>query len=120
MREPVPAGIKTFREFWPYYVREHLHPVSRVLHVTGTSLSVIMLVALIALQAWTWLWLPLVFGYGFAWIGHFVFEKNKPATFRYPLFSLRGDFKMLWRTLSGRIGEDLQTARANQPEKPVS
>lgn len=108
MSEPVPAGLRTFKEFWPYYVREHRHPVSRRLHVAGTSLALTLAVGLTIASAWMWMWLPLVCGYGFAWVGHFVFERNRPATFQYPLFSLRGDFVMLAKTLTGEMARELE------------
>lgn len=94
--------MNDFESFWPVYVREHGHPVSRALHVTGTGLSLLLLIALIATGAYAWLWLVPACGYAFAWIGHFVFERNRPATFRHPWWSLRGDLRLFWRTLSGR------------------
>jgi len=93
---------RTFREFYPFYLTEHVNPVSRRLHVIGTT----FVVACLALAAFTldWRWLvaaPLV-GYGFAWVGHFFFERNRPATFKYPAFSLMGDFRLWFETVSGQ------------------
>jgi hypothetical protein len=101
--------LRSFEEFWPYYVAQHLDPVNRSLHFLGTSLALGALAATATLTPWWGLVVPLV-GYGPAWVGHFFFEKNKPATFRYPLWSLRGDVRMyalLWR---GRMDPELARA----------
>jgi hypothetical protein len=102
---------KTLAEFYPYYLTEHQDPRCRTTHTIGTTLFFIFLFAAIATQNW-WLLigLPLA-GYGFAWFGHFVYEKNKPATFQYPLFSLASDFIMYYHTLTGQIGNKLADAR---------
>ena len=93
----------SFREFYPFYLGEHAHPVSRRLHFIG-SCGVLVLVALaIVLRNPWWLLGVPVCGYGFAWIGHFVFEKNRPATFRHPLYSLAGDWMMFVDILRGRV-----------------
>jgi hypothetical protein len=92
-----------FAEFYPFYLSEHRNRVSRRLHFIG-SLGVIGCVAM-ALATGNWLWLPaaLVCGYGFAWIGHFFFEKNRPATFRHPVYSLMGDWVMFKDICAGKI-----------------
>ena len=82
--------LASFEEFWPFYVAQHLDPVNRALHFLGTSLALAALAATATLTPWWLLAVPLV-GYGPAWVGHLFFEKNKPATFRHPLWSLRGD-----------------------------
>lgn len=93
----------SFREFYPHYLAEHGHRTSRRLHFIG-SLGVLAFVALAILQADArWLLAAPVCGYGFAWVGHFVFEKNRPATFRHPLWSLMGDWVMFKDILTGRI-----------------
>ena len=99
-----------FSEFWPYYLQEHAHPGTRALHYAGTSLSILLLGGLAFTGRW-WMIpaLPLA-GYGFAWIGHGLVERNQPATFRYPLWSLRADFRMWFRFLTGRMGRDLARA----------
>ena len=98
--------LKSFEEFWPHYLGEHRNPTNRALHFVGTSLVyAIVLLALAASIRWLLL-APLV-GYGFAWVGHFFVERNRPATFTYPLWSLRGDFRMHARMATGRLGVDL-------------
>ena len=93
----------SFDDFYPYYLREHSSRASRRLHVIGTSLAVALALAAVVTQEWTLLWGVPLAGYAFAWTGHFFFEKNSPATFRHPLYSLRGDFKMLREVLTGRL-----------------
>ena len=98
------AGFKTFREFYPFYLSEHRHPICRRLHFVGTLL-VIACVALALGTANLW-WLAAAppCGYGFAWVGHVFFEHNRPATFTHPLYSLIGDWAMFRDMLTGRIG----------------
>ncbi len=79
------AEFRSFREFYPYYLGEHRHPVCRRLHLLGSTLVLAVVLVAILTADWRWLLLAPVVGYGFAWIGHFVFEKNRPATFRHPL-----------------------------------
>lgn len=95
--------FRTFSEFYPFYLSEHGHPVSRRLHFVGTTLVLVLAVAAIVTQTWWLLAVALVQAYGFAWIGHFFFEHNRPATFKYPLYSLVGDWRMWWDTLTGRL-----------------
>lgn len=102
----ISTELKTFEEFWPHYLGEHRHPVNRALHFTGTSLVYVIAAVAIARSPWLLLLAPVV-GYGFAWVGHFVVERNRPATFTYPLWSLRGDFRMHARMLTGRLAADL-------------
>lgn len=91
----MPQRYTSFREFYPFYLGEHRNPVSRRLHVIGTLTMLLIVAVAIATREWRLLLLAAVVGYGCAWFGHFVFEKNRPATFRHPLYSLRGDFTML-------------------------
>lgn len=93
----------SFREFYPFYLGEHTHPVSRRLHFIG-SCGVLILVG-VAIWHRTPLWLlaALVCGYAFAWVGHFFFEKNRPATFEHPIYSFIGDWVMFKDILIGRI-----------------
>jgi hypothetical protein len=104
------SRYSTFEEFWPFYLREHSKPRTRALHYAGTSLVVaIAAFALVTGRWWLLLALP-VAGYGFAWVAHFRVEKNRPATFTYPLWSLAADFRMWWLWLTGRIGSELERA----------
>lgn len=93
----------SFHDFYPYYLGEHADVRCRRLHFAGSLvvLSVLLVAALSGHAAW--LLLAPVAGYGFAWVGHFVFEKNRPATFRHPLYSLMGDWVMFWDILRGRV-----------------
>jgi hypothetical protein len=95
--------FKSFSEFWPYYLAEHSRPATRLLHYIGSLAAITVIVALVALGKW-WLF-PIAFvpGYAMAWIGHFFVEKNRPATFTYPLWSFMGDWKMLALMLTGRL-----------------
>lgn len=95
--------FNTFSEFYPYYLAEHENIICRRLHVVGSTLVIGVLVMAIVTQFWNLLWLLPVIGYGFAWVGHFFFEKNKPATFKYPLYSLAGDWVMYWQVITGKI-----------------
>ena len=92
-----------FSDFYAYYLTQHRNRTSRRLHVIGTGCVIaLVLSALLTLNPWLLLLAPLV-GYGFAWTGHFAFEKNKPATFGHPVWSLRSDFVMFWQVMSGRL-----------------
>jgi hypothetical protein len=95
------ARYRSFREFYPFYLTEHVSRVSRRLHVVGTSLALVCLLVGLFLN-WRLLLVVPFIGYGFAWVGHFFFEKNRPATFKYPLFSLMGDFRLFGETVTGR------------------
>ena len=98
-----PLEFQRFSDFYPYYLAEHADARCRLMHFIGTTgvLAVIAL-GIVTGVAWWFLAIPLV-GYGFAWVGHFVFEKNKPATFRYPLYSLAGDWVMYADILRGKV-----------------
>ena len=91
---------KSFKEFYPFYLSEHKHPICRGLHFIGT-ISVILIILFSFINIKILLLAPLL-GYGFAWIGHFFFEKNRPATFSYPLYSFIGDWVMFKDILIGR------------------
>jgi hypothetical protein len=93
----------SFREFYPYYLDEHRHRTCRRLHFVGSALVVLILLAAALTGRWRWLWLLPLAGYGFAWVGHYVFEKNRPATFKHPLYSLLGDWVMFWQMLRGKL-----------------
>jgi hypothetical protein len=94
---------KTFRDFYPYYLSEHRHPTCRILHFIGSWLVLgALAMALSTGNAWWYLAMPLA-GYGFAWTGHFFFEKNRPASFRYPLYSFAGDWLMFFQLMTGKM-----------------
>jgi hypothetical protein len=95
--------FRDFAEFYPYYLREHSNRTCRRLHFAGTTLVLLLTAAAVVGGRWSLLWWVPVAGYGFAWLGHFAFEKNRPATFRHPLYSLRGDFAMYRDMLTGRL-----------------
>ncbi|MEE9176086.1 MAG: DUF962 domain-containing protein [Thermodesulfobacteriota bacterium] len=95
--------FKSFSEFYPYYLSEHGNPVNRRLHFFGSLLTIIVVLFVIFTQTWIALILVPILGYGFAWIGHYFVEKNKPATFTYPLYSLMGDWVMFKDILTGKI-----------------
>ena len=100
----------TFAEFWPFYLREHSKPRTRALHYVGTTLVVGLAIFSLATANW-WVLVALpIAGYFFAWIAHFGVEKNRPATFTYPAWSLKADFKMWWLWLTGRLGPELERA----------
>src|ERR1700684_751652 len=99
------AAEKTFRnfkEFYPFYLSEHANRTSRRLHFMGSSMACVLVVAALLTQHWWLLAAAVLQGYAFAWVGHFFFEHNKPATFRYPAFSLMGDWRLWWDILSGK------------------
>jgi len=104
--------IQSFEEFWPYYVREHSSPACRLLHFVGTTLAFIVLVAAIATANYWLILATPILGYGLAWIGHFFIEKNRPATFKYPLWSLLGDMKMYAMMATGRMGSEVERVMA--------
>jgi len=97
------AQFRSFAEFYPYYLGEHSNPTCRRLHFVGTSLVIALLAYTIGSGKWLLLLAVPLFGYGFAWVGHFFFEKNRPATFTYPFYSLMGDFAMFRDILLGKI-----------------
>jgi hypothetical protein len=96
----------SFKEFWPFYVAEHSKPGTRWLHLIGTMVALLVLIYFIASGRW-WLF-PLSFvpGYGAAWLAHFTIEKNRPATFQYPLWSFMGDYKMIALMLTGQMNKE--------------
>ncbi|NVO08209.1 MAG: DUF962 domain-containing protein [Rhodoferax sp.] len=93
----------SFADFYPFYLGEHQNRVSRRLHFIGTSMAVVLLASALLTQIWWLLPVALVQGYAFAWVGHFFFEHNKPATFLYPRLSFMGDWCLWWQILSGKI-----------------
>ena len=103
MAEVVVRKFTTFADFYPFYLGEHRNPVCRVLHFIGTSVGLSMLIVAFITKLWWLIPVGIVQGYAWAWVGHFGFEKNKPASFKRPLYSFIGDWRMyadIWR---GRI-----------------
>jgi hypothetical protein len=107
----------SYEAFWPFYVSQHRNPMNRRLHFVGTTLALASLCAGV-LASPRWALLAPFAGYGFAWVGHFAFERNRPATFRYPLWSLRADFRMFRLVLTGRM--DGEVKRFGVFDPPVS
>ena len=103
----------TFGEFWPVYVRAHSRPGTRLVHLVGTLGGWMLVGAAIAERRWWWLLGALALAYGLAWFAHFFVEHNKPATFRYPLWSLVSDYRMAWTWLTGRLEGELAKAGVN-------
>ena len=97
------AAAQTFAEFYPLYLAEHRDPRNRRLHFIGSTLALICLFFLVFTGNLWWLPAAVVCGYAFAWVGHFFVERNRPATFKRPLFSLMGDWVMWWQTLTHRL-----------------
>jgi len=95
-----PRPYRTFADFYPFYLGEHRNPICRRLHFTGTTIAAVLLIAALVTQKWWLIALSLVEGYAFAWVGHFAFEKNRPASFKRPLWSFMGDWRMYWEMLS--------------------
>lgn len=113
--------LSSYEAFWPYYVSEHRDVTCRRLHFVGTTLVLACAVLAVWRSPWWLLGCPLA-GYAFAWVGHFGFERNRPATFTYPLWSLRADFRMYFYTLTGRMAAEIQRAESlyssHQTAKP--
>ena len=110
------ARLTSFEEFWPFYVSQHSRASTRALHFAGTTMALASLAAAALVEPSWALGAPLV-SYGPAWIGHFFFEKNRPATFTYPLWSLRGDLRMYRLMWAGRMAPELDRALQAYPPR---
>ena len=108
----------SFADFWPHYLGEHSKPATRYLHLLGTTAGIACIVYFIASGRWWLFLLALIPGYGAAWIGHFFIEKNRPATFRHPLWSFMGDYKMIWLMLTGRMGAEVRRLNGSAVTRP--
>ncbi|MCB0501484.1 MAG: DUF962 domain-containing protein [Bacteroidetes bacterium] len=104
--------FNSLQEFYPFYLTEHSNTICRSLHFVGTSIVIGLLISAIITQKWWLLLLMPLAGYGFAWVGHFVFEKNKPAAFKQPLYSLASDFLMFYHIITFQIQEKLTEAKS--------
>ena len=107
MTDEVPV-FRSFAEFWPFYLGEHAKYVTRMVHVSGTLLALAMLIAALVLGHPLWLIAVPIIGYGFAWGSHAFIERNRPATFTYPVWSLLGDLRMASLWLVGRLESEVQ------------
>ena len=103
-------AIRDYRAFWPYYLTEHAKPATRNLHYFGTALGLLLLTAAVVTAEWWLIPAAVVSGYAFAWIGHAAIERNRPATFSFPLWSLASDFRMFFLWLAGRLTPHLAAA----------
>jgi len=101
--EKLEPTFNSFKAFYPYYLKEHRNVTCRRLHFIGSLLVLMIIISALLSQKYALLWLLPVIGYGFAWVGHFFFEKNRPATFKHPFYSLWGDWVMFKDILSGKI-----------------
>lgn len=94
---------RTLQEFYPFYLSQHQNRICRRLHFAGTSIAIVLILYALASGRYGFLLLALVQGYAWAWVGHFFFEHNRPATFTYPLLSFMGDWKLWLDMLTGRV-----------------
>ena len=112
---PKPAlKFESFSDFWPFYVSQHLVPLTRALHFVGTTLVIVILSCSVLLaNPWIIIAVPIV-GYGFAWPSHFFVEGNRPATFGHPLWSLQADFKMWWFMVRGKMTGEVMRVHGHE------
>ena len=111
-----PLQFNSIKEFYPYYLTQHREFRCRSLHFVGTGCVIGLLLSAIIFQKWWLLPLTPIIGYGFAWTGHFLFEKNKPAAFKNPVWSLACDFIMFWHILTGKISDRIKEAEKQFPQ----
>ena len=102
------ARFQSFEEFWPFYLREHARPLTRLVHVAGTWAAAAVLAIGVLFGPWWLVLLAPVIGYGCAWISHVFIERNRPTTFTHPAWSLRGDLRLAWLASTGRLDAELR------------
>ncbi len=100
--------LRSYAEFWPFYLSQHSHPANRALHIIGTAAGAVLLAAGLATLDWRLIVASAVAGYAFAWAGHAFIERNRPATFTYPVWSLVSDLRMFGLALAGRLAAELK------------
>lgn len=100
----------TYDAFWRHYLKEHADPSARMMHYVGTTIATVLFVRFLATGSFWSLLFAVISGYLFAWIGHFVIERNRPTTFEHPIWSLYSDFRMFFLFLSGHLGRHLREA----------
>ena len=93
----------SFKEFYPYYLSEHKLKINKILHALGSIYGLIFLIFVIFSEQYKLIPIAFLIGYFFAWIGHFIYEKNKPATFKHPLYTFMGDWVMLKDIITRKI-----------------
>jgi len=111
------SDIRSFQEFWPYYVRQHSRPRTRLLHAAGSILAVVVFGAAFAINLWLLVAVPVI-GYAFAWYAHFFVEHNRPATFGHPFYSLFADYRMLFLMMAGRMDDEVARCAASSALVP--
>jgi hypothetical protein len=103
----VTTDPQNYTEFWDFYVSEHSLPATRLLHFIGTSLGISLLIFFVYRGQWYFFPAFFIVGYAFAWFAHFVVEKNRPASFRFPFWSFISDFRMMWYMITGRMNSEV-------------
>jgi hypothetical protein len=112
-----PPPISSYAEFWPYYLREHAHGATRTIHILGTCAAVACIVAAVVFRTWWLIAAAVVVGYAPAWFAHIAVENNRPATFRYPVWSLVSDLRMTALWVTGRLPGELERAALQPPDE---